>query len=163
MEDLRLSNTDIEFICKSLKIDLVICALKDSLDGTVKKNGAYILNLDKVNGSGTHWVLLYVNGDEAIYFDSYGESMPQIVISFVKNIYYSISNTDQIQDMDDNISCGYYCIALAYFLNIMKNDRDTSLEDIMIKFNIVFDLNKTDRNKRILQWMFKRMISNYKK
>jgi hypothetical protein len=45
----------------------------------------------------------------------------------------------------------------------MKNDGDTSLEDITIKFNIVFDLNKTDRNKRLLQWMFKRMISNYKK
>jgi hypothetical protein len=157
MDDLRLSNTDIIFICKSLKIDLVICRMKGDLDGTVKKNGAYIINLDKLNGPGTHWVLVYVNGDQAIYFDSYGEPMPEVVISFLKNIYYTISNTDQIQDLDDNISCGYYCIALAYFFNVMKDDRNTSLEDIMIKFNIVFDLNHTNRNKKILQWMFNKM------
>jgi hypothetical protein len=82
MSDLRLSNIDIISICKTLKIDLIMCGLKGEIDGKVKKNGAYIINLDKIDGDGTHWVLIYVNGDQAIYFDSYGEPMPNVVTTF---------------------------------------------------------------------------------
>ena len=34
------------------------------------KGWAYVINLDK--SIGTHWITLYVNAENAIYFDSFG-------------------------------------------------------------------------------------------
>ena len=36
------------------------------------KDGAYVLNLDKYEPRGTHWIALYVNGNSIIYFVSFG-------------------------------------------------------------------------------------------
>ena len=36
------------------------------------KNGAYLINLDKYKSIGTHWIVLYVNANNIIYFDSFG-------------------------------------------------------------------------------------------
>ena len=35
------------------------------------KNGAYIINLDKYESIGTHWIALYVNDSNVTYFDSF--------------------------------------------------------------------------------------------
>ena len=44
---------------------------RDNLPKTIK-NGAFVINLDKYEDAGTHWVdLLYVKNNEAIYFDSF--------------------------------------------------------------------------------------------
>ena len=36
----------------------------------VIKDGAFLTNLDKYELIGTHWIALYVNGNNIIYFDS---------------------------------------------------------------------------------------------
>ena len=36
------------------------------------KDGAYIINLDEYIGVGTHWIGLFCNRSEIIYFDSFG-------------------------------------------------------------------------------------------
>ena len=42
------------------------------------KNGEYVINLDEYKSIGTHWIVLYVNGNngsrsyDATYFDSFG-------------------------------------------------------------------------------------------
>ena len=36
------------------------------------KNGVYVINLDVYKSIGTHWIALYVNGNNVIYFDSFG-------------------------------------------------------------------------------------------
>ena len=36
------------------------------------KDGVYVTNLDEFKSIGTHWITLYVNGNNAIYFDSFG-------------------------------------------------------------------------------------------
>ena len=42
------------------------------------KDGAYVINLDEFKSVGTHWVALYVNGNNIIYFDSLGvEHIPK--------------------------------------------------------------------------------------
>ena len=48
------------------------------------KDGAYVIRLDEFKSIGTHWVALYVNGNngsvsyDAIYFDSFGvEHIPK--------------------------------------------------------------------------------------
>ena len=36
------------------------------------KDGVYVRNLDEYESLGTHWITLYVNGDNVTYFDSVG-------------------------------------------------------------------------------------------
>ena len=36
------------------------------------KDGAYVINLHEYKSIGTHWIGLYVNGNNATYFDSIG-------------------------------------------------------------------------------------------
>ena len=35
------------------------------------KDEAYVINLDEYESAETHWIDLYVNGNNAIYFDSF--------------------------------------------------------------------------------------------
>ena len=36
------------------------------------EKGAYVINLDEYENTGTHWIALFVKATEAIYFDSFG-------------------------------------------------------------------------------------------
>ena len=36
------------------------------------KYGVYVINLDEYKSIQTHWIVLYVNDNNAIYFDSFG-------------------------------------------------------------------------------------------
>ena len=46
------------------------------------KDGAYVINLHEYKSIGTHWIALYVNGNNATYFDSIG------VENIQKEIYW---------------------------------------------------------------------------
>ena len=35
------------------------------------KDGAYVINLDEFKSTGTHWIALYVNGNNIFYSDSF--------------------------------------------------------------------------------------------
>ena len=42
------------------------------------KNGAYVINLAEFESIGIHWIDLCVNGNNVIYFDSFGvEHIPK--------------------------------------------------------------------------------------
>ena len=42
------------------------------------KDGAYVINLDELTSIATHQIVLYVNGDDIIYFASFGvERIPK--------------------------------------------------------------------------------------
>ena len=48
-------------------------------NGTYSRNnllkmryGAYVINLGKFKSIGTHWIAFFVNGNNIIYFDSFG-------------------------------------------------------------------------------------------
>ena len=48
------------------------------------KDGAYVINLDEFKSIGTHWIALYVNGNNIIYFDSFGvEHIPKEIKKFI--------------------------------------------------------------------------------
>ena len=50
------------------------------------KDGAYVINLDEFKSIGTHWIVLYVNGNSIIYFDSFGvEDIPKEIRKFIRN------------------------------------------------------------------------------
>ena len=50
------------------------------------KDGAYIINLDEYADVGTHWIDLFCNRNEIVYFDSFGvKHVPEEIKEFVRN------------------------------------------------------------------------------
>ena len=79
------------------------------------KNGAYPINLVEFKSIGTHWIALYVNGNNIIYFDSFGvEHIPKEIRKLIgkRNL---LTNIYRIQ-ANDSIACGYFCIGFIGFM-----------------------------------------------
>ena len=58
---------------------------RDNLPKITKK-GAYVINLDEYENTGTHWIALFVKTSEVIYFDSFGiEHIPKEINKFIGN------------------------------------------------------------------------------
>ena len=50
------------------------------------KNGAYVINLDEYTNVDIHWIALFCNRSEIVYFDSFGvEHVPEEIKEFVWN------------------------------------------------------------------------------
>ena len=80
---------------------------RNNLPNKIKK-GAYVINLDEYENTGTHWVALFVKPKYTIYFDSFGiEHIPKEINKFIHNDIKS--NIFKIQAYD-SIMCGYFCI-----------------------------------------------------
>ena len=48
--------------------------------------GAYLINLDEYADVDTHWIALFYNGNEIVYFDSFGvEHVPKEIKEFIGN------------------------------------------------------------------------------
>ena len=46
------------------------------------KDGPYVINLDEYADVGTHWIALFCNRSEIVYFDSFGvEHIPEVVMA----------------------------------------------------------------------------------
>ena len=83
------------------------------------KDGAYVINLDKYGDVGTHWIALFCNRNEIVYFDSFGvQHVPEEIKNFVgnKNI---ITNIFRVQ-ANDSVMCRYFCIEFIDFMLASK-------------------------------------------
>ena len=50
------------------------------------KDGAYVITLDEYADVGTHWIALFCNRSEIVYFNSFGvEHVPEEIKEFVRN------------------------------------------------------------------------------
>ena len=73
------------------------------------------MNIDEFKSTGTHWIALYVKGNNIIYFDSFGvEHIP-------KQIKKIIGNRNIIKDIYrieayGSIMWGYFCIGFLHFM-----------------------------------------------
>ena len=84
------------------------------------KHGAYIINLDEHESTGTHWIALYINAENVTYFDSFGvEHIPKEIIKLIGNKSIT-TNIYRIQACD-SIMCGYICIGFIDFLLKVKS------------------------------------------
>ena len=87
---------------------------RTNLSKTIK-DGAYVINLDEYADVGTHWIALFCNRNEIVYFDSFGvEHVPEEIKEFVgnKNI---IANIFRVQ-ANNSVMCGYFCIGFIDFM-----------------------------------------------
>ena len=58
---------------------------RNNLPNKIKK-GAYVINLDEYENTGTHWVSLFVKPKYTVYFDSFGiEHIPKEINKFINN------------------------------------------------------------------------------
>ena len=103
-----LTNFDLIDAARDLKIKCFRGVyLMDTLPSKPNKKECGILNLDSSDGPGTHWVAWYKNGNNKIYFDSYGIQPPKEIIKYLgRGINY---NTDQIQPRGA-VFCGHLCL-----------------------------------------------------
>lgn len=114
--DYPLSNIELKKYARQLKIPYFRGVfMRNSLPEKIRKNEKGIINLDGMDGPGTHWVAYKKNGSRVIYFDSFGNLPPTLetisyfnssgpcVIQYNYNIYQKFST----------VNCGQLCL---YFL-----------------------------------------------
>ena len=101
------------------------------------EDGAYIINLHEYTDVGTHWIALFCNKNEVVYFDSFGvEHVPKEIKKFINNKNI-IAKIFRIQ-ANDSVMCGYFCIG---FIDFMLADK--KLTDYTNLFS-PYDFKKND-------------------
>ena len=79
------------------------------------KDGAYVINLDDKKSKGIHWILLFIDGNTNVYFDSFGiEYIPLEVLKKIRD--KSITHYIFRIQSDDSIRCGFYFIAFIEYM-----------------------------------------------
>ena len=110
---------------------------RDNLPNKIK-DGAYVINLDGHTDTGTHWIPLFCNKNEIVYFDSFGvEHIPKEIKEYIgnKNIKANIYRVQA----NNSIICGYFCIGFIDFMLAGK-----TLIDYTALFS-PYDFNKNDQ------------------
>lgn len=87
------------------------CFSKDEFPKKARNGKFYILNMDKPEGPGSHYVLVsLIKPNYGIYFDSFGLDPPTQVEETMKRLKpQNYRNIGQIQDIKSS-ACGWYCI-----------------------------------------------------
>jgi hypothetical protein len=115
--DYPISNFDIINFCKKYNIKLNGVIMLDEFNN-LTKYGSYVVNLDKTDGNGTHWVAIYYKPEYILYFDSYGVYPPKEIIDNAKskNLYYS----NFIIQNEKSVLCGWFCLGYLFFIQNSK-------------------------------------------
>ena len=117
---------------------------RDNLPKKIK-DGAYVINLDEYKDVGTHWIALFCNRSEIVYFDSFGvEHVPEKIKEFIANKIIK-ANIFRIQ-ANDSVMCGYFCIA---FIDFMLADKT------LVDYTSLFSPYDFDKNDNIILGYFK--------
>ena len=126
---------------------------RNNLPNKIKK-GAYVINLDEYENTGTHWVSLFVKPKYTAYFDSFGiEHIPKEINKFIrsKELSSAVVNNDiksnifRIQAYD-LIMCGYFCIE---FINYMLKGKT------LLDYTNLFSPNDFKNNGQVIKRIFK--------
>ena len=116
---------------------------RDNLFNKIK-DGAYVINLDEYEDIGTHWIALFCNRNEIVYFDSFGvEYIPEEIKEFIKEFPGNKNiktNIFRVQE-DNSIMCGYFCIG---FIDFMLAGKKLS------NFTNLFSPNNFEKNGNII-------------
>ena len=116
--------------------------------------GAYVINLDEYENTGTHWVSLFVKPkyttgssslERTVYFDSFGvEHIPKEINKFIGNKKIKAS-IFRIQAYN-SIMCRYFCIE---FINYMLKGKT------LLDYTNLFSPDDFRKNDRVIKRIFK--------
>ena len=135
-----LTNFDIYDIVRELNIlNFRGVFMRDTLPNKPRTNECGIMNFNTSDQSGSHWVCWYKNGQERIYFDSFGCITPEELQKYLKtkseynnNTLCIKRNTEQVQQPNTQI-CGQLC------LYVLKNLSDgMSFQDVLKNNKIIY-------------------------
>ena len=103
--------------------------MRDELQALPKyKNCSMIINFNKSNEPGSHWIGLFISFPNAYYFDSYGmpplPEVKQYLDKFIPNRY---RNTLQCQNYNDTI-CGNLALSVLWLLQAGYDYHDICLK-----------------------------------
>lgn len=88
--------------------------MRDSLPSTPPRRcESAIINLDSVEGAGTHWVAYKKIDNSVLYFDSFGSLKPPIELVRYFDKYKIKYNPDAYQTYN-TINCGHLCLEFLY-------------------------------------------------
>ena len=115
--DKGLTNVDIESYVKKLKIpNFRGVFMRDTLPTKLRKVECSIVNLNKSNEIGSHWVCLTKIDKTRLYFDSFGQDVPFEIIRYLKtskeyknDVAVIARNTDILQRVNTHV-CGHLCL-----------------------------------------------------
>lgn len=86
----------------------------------------FIINVDKRDKPGTHWVAIYWSGTKFHIYDSFGRSSRKLLPHFVKTIGYKFADADpDAEQARKEYSCGSRSMAWLQFV------RDNSIQEAM--------------------------------
>ena len=109
------------------------------------KDGTYEINLDECADVGTHWIALFCERSETVYFDSFGvEHLPEEIKEFIGN-KNTKANIFRVQ-ANNSIMCGYFCIGFIDFMVAGKKLTD---------FTSLFSPHDIEKNDGIILSYFK--------
>ena len=81
-----------------------------------RKDGAYVINLDKYVDIGTYWITLYSHGNTETYFGSFE-------VEYIPKDFKKIIDKNRIQEYMnyriqayDTVRCRYFCIRFIVFM-----------------------------------------------
>ena len=126
---------------------------RNNLPNKIKK-GAYVINLDEYENTGTHWVSFFVKPRYTVYFDSFGEEhIAKEINKFIRNSDATKSSSlERIKSnifrihAYDSIMCGYFCIE---FINYMLKGKT------LLDYTNLFLSNDFKKNDRVIKRIFK--------
>lgn len=86
--------------------------MRNSLPKIPLEQECGVVNLDDINGAGTHWVAYYKNHDYKEYFDSFGNLQPPLeIINYLKlPIAYNYERKQKF----NTFNCGHLCLKFLY-------------------------------------------------
>ena len=168
---MSLTDTQIYKLAERMRIPIASVCFKDELPSKLQFNKSYIINLqdsideDGQENDGTHWTMLqcnqYPNGTkECFFFDPYGAPPSEVIKKAVASTNGKPGlpyNTKDIQSLMNN-ACGFYCLALAHFINASQFRSQHLYTDVDNFLEMFDDLNKSvdfKKNEYILKHFFR--------
>jgi hypothetical protein len=104
---------------------------RDNLPNRFQPNTCYIVNYDKHDGQGTHWIALLRNNEQYCeVFDPLGVPPSNNILTFCKSTNLKVQyNSSQIQPTN-SIACGYFAV-----LYLILRQKGVSQYDLLYTYN----------------------------
>ncbi len=148
----EITNIEIMNIARVYNLHTKIKIIMKDETHLIKKNGYYIINLDKSDGNGTHWTSLICTQKECCYCDSYGTPPPEKILNKLKQLYGKVYFTDFIIQAIKSVACGYFALAFIIVYHMYKHKH--TLLEIVTKY-IDYYNDDTLKNDRKLALLFR--------